>query len=147
MALMAELMLQAFVRALAWARVAAWACRLGAGRAWCQGGLVSRRGSSLRAGFFESNGRFAVIIGPKITAEQLPISPQSRRAHRDSRLRFRGHLQFDDPCRPWASLALQPIVVLHLWPRVQGSRSRSAAYGLSHPGHIANLPGSLVSVE
>ena len=54
MALMAELMLQAFVRALAWARVAAWACRLGAGRAWCQGGLASmRRGRFCRLVFLE----------------------------------------------------------------------------------------------
>jgi hypothetical protein len=37
------------------------------------------------------------------------IRPQSRRAHRDLRLRFRGCLRLDDLCGMWASLARQPI--------------------------------------
>ncbi len=56
MALMAELMLQAFVRALAWARGHAWACRMEgreAGRACGQGRLVSGIGSFSGAGFLE----------------------------------------------------------------------------------------------
>jgi len=47
-------MLQAFVRALAWARVSTWARRLGAGRAWRQGGL-SPKAVALQGGWISGS--------------------------------------------------------------------------------------------
>jgi len=40
--------------------------------------------------------------------EQLLITPQSRRAHRDFTTEASGLLRLDDPCGPWASLVRQP---------------------------------------
>ena len=100
------------LHALAWARVPAWACRLGgreAGRAWCQGGLPPGKGGSSGGLDFWKKWQFVIIISRKIITKQQLITPQSRRAHRDSTAEASGRLQLDDPCELWASLARQPI--------------------------------------
>ena len=112
------------MRALAWARVPAWACRLGAGRPVGPdvGGLASGTGS-FWVGWIFGNGD-SLLLAENYN-EQLPITPQRRRAHRD--------LTAED-----GTVSCLPIRA-GTWASLARAAHRHAA---SLPGSKARVPGS-----